>query len=364
MRPAFIMFITTLGCAVAADPSSVVPRPIMRASTGWSRWEFEGPEPRRAATATASPRGVFVVGGLGRGGPCGDAWRWDGSRWHEVPREGAPSPRIEHVSIWAGDRLCVWGGRLGSSALDDGRCLVDGVWRSMQVEGAPSPRRGHAAIWTGSRMMVFGGRDAEGEALGDGGLYDPVGDRWTPLPEGAPKPRWNAVLALDASRRRVAVWGGAGEALAQGADDAGWLELEALRWSVLSTEGAPVLRTGPHAVVVGETVVSLADPPARLDFARSRWWAMDARDAPRHRGSVTAAAMPGGAFFWGGLDGDGLRNDGATYQVDDDRWTAIPSEGAPAARRDALAFWDGRAVRMLWGEDAQGLRDDCWAYAP
>ncbi|HVW33112.1 MAG TPA: hypothetical protein VHL53_11275, partial [Acidimicrobiia bacterium] len=72
---------------------------------------------------------------------------------------------------------------------------------------------GKAAAWTGSRVMVWGGgtTDSPGDVppatvTTGGSAYDPVGDRWEPLPASplAPRARTAAVW----TGREFIVWGG------------------------------------------------------------------------------------------------------------------------------------------------------------
>ena len=92
--------------------------------------------------------------------------------------------------------MLVWGG-----VADGGICLSNGgrynpitdIWTPINTNGAPSPRGDHVAVWTGSEMIVWGGFIGEGispsESLATGARYNPVTDQWTPLPtKDAPPP--------------------------------------------------------------------------------------------------------------------------------------------------------------------------------
>lgn len=351
-----------IGCVVDPPPSTVVRPAGMGPEASWSPWEaVPRPSPRRFAKVVETPIGVLIVGGVGPSGGMGDAWRWDGAVWSPLPTAGSPLPRLGASAVWCDDRLCVWGGTAGGEARDDGACWIPGeaTWRPMSRDGAPSPRSAHAAVWTGRTMLLFGGRDDDGEALADGARYDPQSDRWVELPAG-PKPRWDAVLARDARRDLVALWGGAGEALSLGTDDSAWFDASRAAWTSLSTEGAPTLSQGPQVAVGPWGIIALAPTPSRFDLARGRWAPIAGAGAPTHRLSTTAVALPEGALFWGGLDADGPRGDGAIYRVGPDRWEPLPTAGAPTPRSEAVGFWDGAAVRVLWGVDAHGLRDEAF----
>jgi hypothetical protein len=130
-------------------------------------------------------------------------------RWRAMSQQGAPTPRIAPAA-WTGTELAVWGGHSADTVLTDGgrsdcalsnapQCVEygDGAlydpaldsWRPMSKIGAPAARRDHIVAWTGNRVLVWGGRtiDTSQEPytetlLVQGGLYDPVGETWTPTP--------------------------------------------------------------------------------------------------------------------------------------------------------------------------------------
>ena len=56
-------------------------------------------------------------------------------------------------------------------------------WKALPLENSPGFRSRPAFAWTGSRLLVWGG-DLTGPAgvAGPAGEYDPITDKWTPLP--------------------------------------------------------------------------------------------------------------------------------------------------------------------------------------
>ncbi|HET7451272.1 MAG TPA: kelch repeat-containing protein, partial [Thermoanaerobaculia bacterium] len=61
------------------------------------------------------------------------------------------------------------------------------AWTPTAMIGAPEGRAQHVAVWTGDRMIVWGGYRADGIFLGDGAIYDPATKAWTRIsPFGAP----------------------------------------------------------------------------------------------------------------------------------------------------------------------------------
>lgn len=357
--PLFLVLVS-LGCVVAeARGSGVRPR-TMKDPPRWSQIEAgQGPTPRLFASVTPCGEFVAIVGGVGADGAAvSDSWRWRDGVWVPLPREGAPSPRVGHAAVWTGDRLCVWGGAVGRGGVNDGACwrAADDRWVPMRSDGAPSPRRRHALAWVGGRVMVFGGEDDDGETLGDGALYDPARDVWTSLPEGGPRPRADAWLVPYGGR--VAVGGGVGEALALGADDGAWFDPSANLWVAFDVRGGPAAAEG--AVIVGAAggLLALGEAVSRFDPAQGSWRARSDAGAPSRRWSAAAAEVPGGAVVWGGVDGSVRLGDGARYDLEADRWSPLPADGAPSARQDALAFFDGARLVILWGSNEAGLLAD------
>ena len=49
---------------------------------------------------------------------------------------------------------------------------------------ASSPAHCSSTVWTGRELLVWGGWNEPQRMLDDGGRYDPMLDRWQPLPSG------------------------------------------------------------------------------------------------------------------------------------------------------------------------------------
>ncbi|HKQ97866.1 MAG TPA: putative metal-binding motif-containing protein, partial [Candidatus Polarisedimenticolia bacterium] len=119
--------------------------------------------------------------------------------WSRISGRGAPTARKNHVALWTGDRMIVWGGSTDELArrppADDGGMYdpVTDTWKSMSRVGAPEGRGGAIAVWTGSQMLVWGGGGGTRGAwqhLVSGGRYSPATDSWAPIAaDGAPPGR-------------------------------------------------------------------------------------------------------------------------------------------------------------------------------
>ncbi len=117
----------------------------------------------------ASGTAVFAVGGR---------YEVARDRWLAPPATAdAPSPRRGAVAAFTMAEMIVWGGAGDPqkiSVLGDGARFDPAVnaWRAMARTGAPAARVEHVAVWTGSELVVWGGRDAEA-ALATGARYRP-----------------------------------------------------------------------------------------------------------------------------------------------------------------------------------------------
>ncbi len=332
-----------------------------------ARWTpYDGPAlppPRQFPSVTPTPRGNALFGGLDARGPSGEGWLWDGAAWTALPVDGAPSPRVGHAAVWTGDALCVFGGEAHGEARGDGACWSPGLgrWESLPEEGAPSPRAAMASVFTGRDWILWGGRDGDGNEFDDGARFDPIERRWIALPSGGPRARRGASAVLSPDGREVLIWGGAGEALALGAEDAAVLDLTSSTWTPISIEGAPPARSGPEAVIVPGGLIAVGSEGAgRFEWSTRRWRAIDPCPLSQRLG-VTLAATHGAVVVWGGRDATGMRGDGAVLDLATERWTALHPDGSPAPRMSAVALPDERGLLLLWGHDGSALRSDGFA---
>lgn len=127
----------------------------------------------------------------------------------------APDFREAHTALWTGNSMIVWGGWNGGPFLNDGGIFEpnasNGTWTATSTASAPSPRRDHVAVWTGNSMIVWGGcgEDSCGKQYGDGGVFTPnaSGGEWISIPEQpALSPRRNHSAVWTGSE--MIVWGG------------------------------------------------------------------------------------------------------------------------------------------------------------
>lgn len=316
-----------------------------------------GPLPSAQHVAVWTGNEMIVWGGLngyantgGRYDPAIDAWT-------PTTTVGAPSPRAYAKGVWAGGRFVVWGGSEPNSFLKTGGRYdpLNDQWQPTSVAGAPLGRINHSAVSTGDRLIVWGGSSYYGGREATGGVYNVASDSWTPTAiAGAPSARGatSAVWARD----RLIVWGGidsSGHDLADGARYDPGTNL----WSPVSPTGAPSARrahgavsTGSEMIVWGGIIGTSYHPVdgGRYDPATDTWAAVAADGAPEGRDSFAAVWTGSRMLVWGGSPGQGQFDTGARYDPATDTWTPTTRNGAPSPRSFHSAVWTGNSM-LVWG---------------
>lgn len=146
--------------------------------------------PRLAQRAVGAVDAWFVwaVGGTGE---HNEVALYDPARslWRSVLPPLSQDARNLSAITWTGREVLVWGGTEAAFSTQPRR--NDGYrydpradqWSSVASVGAPAPRWGAELHWTGAEALVWGGDN--GHQLWDGGLYDPIDDRWRAVPSAA-----------------------------------------------------------------------------------------------------------------------------------------------------------------------------------
>ena len=173
---------------------------------------------------------------------------------------GVPVGRVDHTAVWTGSEMMVWGGydNTGRYLNDGGRYNpVANAWSAITTVGAPVGRQYHSAVWTGSEMIVWGGSNSHGD-LNDGGRYDPAKDAWTPVTtSGAPAARSGQTVVWTSFE--MIVWGGVVTAttgnVIQLLNDGGRYNSAADKWTAVTTNSAPVGRSGHTVVWTGSEMI-------------------------------------------------------------------------------------------------------------
>lgn len=334
-------------------PESVALENAMQHPESWRTLATPGLAVGPGATLSPLDDGALLVGGLGAdsGGPSVWRLRADGAEALTGPE--TPSPRVGHVAVNAGPKVCVWGGRAGGRLVADGACfdIQTARWERLP-EGPLSPREAAASVGDAEGFVIWGGRDAEGESLSDGARYTLATRQWSLLPEG-PRPRHRGVLAALGARRWV-LTGGAGEALALGGDESMRLDPEAAGWSRVAQdlEGFPLVSEAPVWVpfdgglwVIGRAGVFHLDPEGARFVAHG----------PGFAGALSEAAVAVSgreAVLAGGRDGAAVRD--AVWRLDLTTGAARPGPSLPFGLAGAAAARAGATLFVAGGEGASG----------
>lgn len=308
------------------------------------------------------PLGVYVNSG-GLYDPALHSWA-PTSEWF-VP-EGAESPS----AVWTGSQMIVWGGSQFWGPTDKGGRYrpATNTWHGVSTDSAPEARYGHSTVWTGSEMIVWGGRNAQNQTLGTGARYHLISQTWSaPLPAAnAPSPRTghSAVWTGD----EMLIWGGYNT---QYQGNGAIYRPQTNTWSPMSSVGAPSGRVQHAAVWTGQQMIvwggmntnyQLADG-ARYRRATNSWTKLPVSGAPAGRRMHTAVWTGDEMMIWGGYGEGGYLQTGGRYHLAQNDWVSTATANAPEGRYGHSAVWTGETV-IVFG----GMRDmpnnDLAIYSP
>ncbi len=305
------------------------------------------PEDERFATDVAR---ALAASALRREGDNVDNWRL-------TPSADRPERRTDHVGVFTGDQVLVWGGCQGHRDVPHG-CgswlrsgsmldLATNQWEAMNSEGAPSARSLASGLWTGDagplprRMIIWGGCGQTGQqlkcdkALNDGAFFDPAANAWASMTVGPTTPSPRALHS--------AVWTGA----------------SMIVWGGIEHYKDPVLPRVPKND--GAIFVPGEDGGLWQKMNRAEGWA----PSPRF-GQTALWTTTGKMLVWGGCDAEAATGhcmsylgDGGIYDPAADAWTKIEATGgSPEGRRGHVAVWTGTKMLIFGGDvDGEPLRD-------
>ena len=103
----------------------------------------------------------YGKGGRGRLVQLGNGAAYDPVRdtWRPITMVGAPEAREDHVAVWLGDELLIWGGRHGTRTLSSGALYEPEAdrWRAVSADARPTARWNHTAVVAGEQVIIWGG---------------------------------------------------------------------------------------------------------------------------------------------------------------------------------------------------------------
>lgn len=243
-------------------------------------------------------------------------------------------------------------------------------WAVMNQDGAPAPRQRAAATWTGSALFVWGGKGDQG-ALGDGALYDPKTDTWSPLAtDNAPSPRMDAVAVL-IDKQRVMVWGGGPHDDNVGLNSGKLYDLVTSTWtdlpvSVIGRRNPVATWTGSKVLIWGGTSGGAAIAGgAYYDPAMTKWTMMSNPNSPTARTGVGWAWSGQELLLFGGRPGGvGATADGFGYNPETNVWRKLPTPAMLEPRFDTFVAWTGTSMLVFGGRDIATTYANAALYDP
>ena len=129
--------------------------------------------------------------------------------WTATNTATAPSERLEHIAVWTGNEMIVWGGGDRFNYFNTGGRYdpITNSWAATDARFAPDGRRSHTAVWTGSEVIVWGGFGDSGFRMDTGGRYNPTTDGWTAT-TAINAPGGRAYHAAVWTGGEMIIWGG------------------------------------------------------------------------------------------------------------------------------------------------------------
>jgi N-acetylneuraminic acid mutarotase len=293
----------------------------------------------------------------GRYNPVLDVWR-------EISPSGAPAPSPDYLVVWTGAEMLVWNPVTSTPGVGaGGRYDPSGnVWRPMPITGGPTGvQRGSTAVWTGSEMIIWGPFYSESSfPTGGGARLNPSFNSWgTVATAGAPIARYT----------HSSVWTG-NEMIIWGGNVYGPLTNSGGRYTPPSVPTATPTVTRTPTPTRTPLLVT-ATPMATADASGVPWQVSD--QPPQVRGRAFSSMIWTGSEFlmWGGyFPGEGPTpidtyfNDGIRYNPSTNRYSLLPTEGAPSPRAGQSALWTGSEMLIWGGVDADFYLTDGARFDP
>lgn len=295
------------------------------------------PSPRNLASAVWSGLDVIVFGGQAPSGtmaPDHARYRPSSDAWTPLPAANAPSGRYFHTAVWTGTSMIVFGGTDNGSVFADGGTYtpVSNTWQALPAPPPGNQRQRAAAAWTGTEMLVFGGISGASTGLLASGLRFTPGTpgTWSAMgTASAPSPRaLHTGLWFGAPVSRFVVWGG--ETNSGFGGDGALYDPSGNGWTPMASAGAPEGRVLHSAVSTGAEMIvwggltGLASPVAgaRYSPASNAWvGAVQPVGNPGMRHQHTAVWTGDAMIVWGGIAASLPLHSGGRYSPGGNAWS-------------------------------------------
>jgi N-acetylneuraminic acid mutarotase len=299
-------------------------------------------------------------------------------KWQPLSTRNAPTARQGHQAVWTGKEMIVWGG-LGSSnySMQARTSLLNtgakynpatDTWTPIETNGAPSPRVGFSLVWTGSDAIVFGGQawlipsTSIYVTTNTGALYHLETDQWKSLSlVNAPSPRQSHVGLW--TGEEMIIWGGTSSpqrpinpAIDNIQQGARYRPSENV-WVPMSTNGTPLAHTNLAGVWTGEEMLIYTSMSSSHNASYSPW--LDRWDPlPATTGFVPNSEVPiavwtGSEMIVYGADAaNAFKTKAARFNLRQNRWASVTSNGAPSRRYNSQGVWTGEELLSFGGISA------------
>ncbi|KAI0742670.1 galactose oxidase [Daedaleopsis nitida] len=173
------------------------------------------PPPRRAHTSVLYKNKLWIFGGGNGSTALNDVWTLDISgptdrlRWEQVETKGKkPTARGYHTANLIGNVMVVVGGSDGRECFADIWCLnLDSLLWSLVKLGESHKRLSHTATQVGSYLFIYGGHDG-GSYMSDLLLFNLVSLQYEPRQVAGRPPSARGYHAACLADSRVFVFGG------------------------------------------------------------------------------------------------------------------------------------------------------------
>jgi N-acetylneuraminic acid mutarotase len=329
----------------------------------WKPMLEDYPSVRSDHVAVWTGSEMFIWGGTqertgGLYNPATDSWR-------KTSTAGAPPSRLAGSGFWTGSEVLIAGGIDTGTPASYPRVVrynpVTNAWTIGSALVGAAGRNSESVVFTGSDVIVWGGADfTSGSLLQTGYRYSPTSDAWTAISStGAPAGRTSACAGWAAGR--MVVWGGTDGTTPF--NTGGRYNPTTDTWSPTTQTGAPSARSDATSASTGSKLIVWAghdcsnfpcdefDTGARYDPATDSWAAMSGAHAPSSR-YLAPAVWTGSAMVtfggWSDLSETGFAAGGGRYTEATNEWDLLPTAGAPEDRITHSLAWTGSEA-IVWG---------------